>query len=172
MKTLVINIWIIIAIYLNPAYAADANCNRDLSDYLRCNNPIVKQYLSSLSKQDLGRANTGVELTDDRVILNGYTFAGKAKKTDKFTNLYLFRKNDKYTAYVGIEKGGENLIVPHFCEKDYIEASLVLSGDVHTFGYVNPSDVVIQLVCVNEQWKNEMLRSNQLFQRIAKKRAR
>lgn len=46
MKIGFFTFYIITVVHLRPMLATDPNCNWDLSDYLRCNNPIVKKHLS------------------------------------------------------------------------------------------------------------------------------
>jgi hypothetical protein len=149
-------IFIIASIYFSGIALADRHdCNSDLEIYLKCNNTIVQKFLSSLSEKDVGKNVSGIKLTDNNEILKNYIYIGKSKRTHKYTHLYFFKKNNKYIGYVWIETGGKQLLVPTDCEQAYIEAALVLSGDVYTLRYVQSDDGVINLVCVTKSWIEE-----------------
>ena len=110
------------------------------------------EYLSSLSDKDAGRKLNGVELSDQKVILNGYRFIGKSTRVNQSIHLYLFELDNRHEAFVWIEPKGKTLAIPKCPDDVSFECAYVLSGDVYTWKAVQPDHGVVQIMCADREW--------------------
>ncbi|MFH1704233.1 MAG: hypothetical protein ABIB41_12570 [Nitrospirota bacterium] len=132
-----------------------SKCDNDLEEWLKCINPIVTKYLLHLTQNDTGRIVKGVLLTDGTKEMQGYIFLGEAKGLGKGVHLYIFEYKKQRSAYVWIDEGGTELLLPNcpdIPEEDLFESAYVLSGDVYTWAAVQPGDDVVHVMCVKDSW--------------------
>ena len=132
--------------------SAENNCNKDISTFLNCNNPIVMNYLSSLTDKDIGHKVAGIKLTDSKVLIKDYKFLGKSTKVHQSINLYLFEFNGRQQAVVWINSGGMELAIPKCPAKTSFADAFVLSGDVYTWKAVQPEHGVVQIFCIGNNY--------------------
>ena len=125
-----------------------------LGDWLKINNPIAIDYLSSLKSSDIGKVLEGVRLCNGDNPFHNLKYLGQAKNMGKGIHLYLFSGMARQYAYIWIDKEGEPLQLPD-CAKGPDapeETAYVLSGDVYTWWAVQPGDGVVISQCPIEEW--------------------
>lgn len=128
-------------------------CNIDLTEWLKCNNPIVEKYLTSLNKTDIGKTLAGVNLTDKTKELEGYIFLGKVINVPSYVKAYLFEVKEQKVSYLWVEADGKEFSIPR-CGNGALPLSpYVLSGDVYTWAKVQPGHGVIKLNCPPAEWQ-------------------
>lgn len=127
-------------------------CDDDLSKWLKCNNPKVIKYLSSLDENSRGQILNGVLLTDGTMELRDFKFLGKTKDFGKGLHLYIFEYNKRLMAYLWIDKDGDELPLPECSKEISFESAYVLSGDVHTWKAAQPEHGVVKIMCVPDSW--------------------
>ena len=137
------------------SFASDKDCNKNIVTFHGCNNPIVMNYLSSLSDKDVGRKLEGIKLTDKSVFMKEYIFIGKCLKVDHSIHLYIFKHDNKFKAVAWIEVGGKELIIPECPDDVTFEHAYVLTGDVYTSNAIQPGHGVVQIMCADKSWVSE-----------------
>jgi len=132
--------------------AADP-CNVNLEAFLKCNNPRVIGYLTSLSDVDVGTVLQGVVLTDNTAHLNGAKFLGQLKGLPPGAHVYVVEKDGRQTAYAWVQATGSPLPIPSCPESVSFESAYVLSGDVYTWKDLQPGHGVVEVMCLAPQWQ-------------------
>ena len=139
--------------------ASNNKCGDNLEDWLNCNNPGVIKYFFSLTKNDVGKVVKGVLLTDGTKEMQDYIFLGEAKGLGKGVHLYIFEYKKRRAAYVWVDKGGTELLLPNcpdIPEEDLFESAYGLAGDVYIWAAVQPDHGVVHVMCVKDSWLRKL----------------
>jgi hypothetical protein len=156
--------WAVLTLLLQTAGRAASPCDVDLDAWLACNNPRAIRYLSSLSDADVGKVLTGVKLTDAKVAAKGYRLIA-LPKTAKGVHIVVVRRPSESAvdaadgflpagegAFIWVDPGGAEVPLPE-CPRSAFENQYVLSGDVYTWNAVQPGHGVVEVGCINPEWK-------------------
>ena len=141
-----------ISTYSAIGLCAEKGCDRNVDAFLKCNDPIVMKYLSTLTDSDIGKVLNGVQLTDGRIKIRGYKFIGRAKGVAKGIHLYVFERKNLHYAYMWSDKNADELLLPKCPQSISFESAYVLSGDVYTYKYLQPGEGIVFTMCVNDSW--------------------
>lgn len=127
-------------------------CDTNLRAWLACNNPRVMRYLSELSSKQVGAVLSGVELSDGTMALKNHRFLGRVEGLAKGVHVFIFEHESSLLAYVWVDEGAPSLSLPE-CEGAFPASAYVLSGDAYTWKAVRPGHGVVEVVCVDPEWK-------------------
>ncbi len=131
----------------------------NLVDWLSENNPIVINYLTSLSDSNLGQAVQGVRLSDGSYELKGYQYLGRIINEANKSYVYVFRTlKFGYVAYIWVATNGRPLTLPARCKEPDSNfaypgwSGAVLSGDSYTYNVVQPKNEIVTTHCLKMEW--------------------
>jgi hypothetical protein len=145
-----------IALVLIAALTGNAKTPASIGEQLSQDNPAVISYLEKLAPEKIGKKLKGLKLSDGTVEFKGATFVGMRVIPAKKQHIYVVRDKDGERAYVWIDKGGKDLVIPKAAGDDSGENAYVLSGDIYTFGDVAAGDGIVILSGGTLAWMNSL----------------
>lgn len=123
-----------------------------LDDWLKKNDPIVKEYLKGLAPRHVGERVKGVLLTDGTRELAGMRFVKNLSVPGRRAHIYRFQglvEGKKCEVhYLWVDNGGRAMPPPS-CAGEFFEPGgiAVLSGDVYTWREIQPTGALVRTTC-------------------------
>ena len=121
-------------------------------EWYESSTPIVKEYLTTLPDDAIGRPLDGIRLSDGGRWFEGYTYLGRPRNLPPQLRVTMMRVEGRVVAFMWVEEGGEPFALAACEGEDLGIRARRLEGTVLAWQALRPEHGVVSTPCPPEAW--------------------